>query len=387
MQKSSSARKKSIQPPQIILIVFSLLVLLSVIGLDFIGWKKDSRSHFFSVLLGEKKTFLSQEKLEEVALQSLIQHGISSQSIQQFRDTAGSLHLMIDISEEKYRELESFLDSEFKRINASILGKEEQQGGEKNYFLWQIEGEEEKRLIILFSVQKPAKRKGTPRRKEGRKKVAIIIDDMGYNLDAIHEICSFQKPLTVSILPFSPFAQETAVIAYQNNLEVMLHLPLESVNTNTENNIEGLIHSMMSEEDIRRTLDRSLNQIPYIKGVNNHMGSRITPNKVIMNIILSTLKERDLFFVDSRTTSRSIAYDIAQRMNIPSAYRNVFLDGEAQEDYIKGKLIELFRLAQKNEKAVGICHPINETLKILKENLHLADNYGLELVFISRIVE
>ncbi len=387
MQTSRSARKKNIQPPQFILIVFSLLVLLSVIGLDFIGWKKDNRAYFFSALFGEKKTLLSQEILEQVALQGFTQYGISSQSIQQFRDTKGSLHLMIDLSEEKYRELESFLDLEFKKINASILGKEEQPGKEKNYFLWQIEGEEEKELIILFSVQKTGEREAVPSRKEPRKKVAIIIDDMGYNLDAIQEICSFQKPLTVSILPFSPFAQETALIAHQNNLEVMLHLPLESVNNNAENDIEGLIHSLMREEEIRKILDTSLEQIPYIKGVNNHMGSKITPNKIFMNIILDTLKERDLFFVDSRTTTRSIAYDVAQRMKIPSAYRHVFLDGESQEDYIKGKLIELFRLAQKNEKAVGICHPIDETLKVLKENLHLADKYELELVFVSQIVK
>jgi polysaccharide deacetylase 2 family uncharacterized protein YibQ len=387
MQTSKSARKKNIQPSQLILIIFSLLVLLSVIGLDFIGWKKDNRSYFFSALFGEKKTLLSQEILEQVALRSLAQHGILSESIQQFRDTKGSLHLMIDLTEEKYRKLESFLDSEFNKINASILGKEEQQGEDKNYFLWQIEGKEEKGLIILFSIQKAGEREAVPLRKEPRKKVAIIIDDMGYNLDTIQEICSFQKPLTVSILPFSPFAQETALIAHQNNLEVMLHLPLESVNNNSENDITGLIHSSMSAEEIRRTLDTSLEQIPYIKGVNNHMGSRITSNEIFMNIILDTLKEQDLFFVDSRTTTRSIAYDAAQRMKIPSAYRHVFLDGKNQEDYIKGKLIELFRLAQKNEQAVGICHPIDETLKVLRENLHLADKYELDLVFVSQIVE
>ncbi len=387
MQKSKSARKKNLQPPQFILIIFSLLVLLSIIGLDFIGWKKDNRSYFFSALFEEKKTLLGQEMLEQITMQGLAQYGISSESVQQFRDTKGFLHLMVDLSAEKYRELESFLDSEFEKINASILGKEEQQGEEKNYFLWQIEGEEEKGLIILFSVQKTGEREAVPLRKEPRKKVAIIIDDMGYNLDAIYEICSFQKRLTVSILPFSPFAQETALIAHQNNLEVMLHLSLESVNNNAENDIEGLIHSLMSEEEIRRTLDTSLEQIPYIKGINNHMGSKITPNEIFMNIILETIKERDLFFVDSRTTTRSIAYNVAQRMKIPSAYRHVFLDGESQEDYIKGKLIELFRLAQRNEKAVGICHPTDETLKVLKENLHLADKYELELVFVSQIVE
>jgi polysaccharide deacetylase 2 family uncharacterized protein YibQ len=387
MQKSRSDKRKYIQPPHFILIIFSLLVLFSVLGLDFIGWKKQDRSYLFSALLREKKAPVSQETLEQVVLKSLPLHAIPHESVQQFRDTKGALHLMIDLSSETYEQVESYLESELAKIHAAILGKEEQPGEDKNYFLWQVGGEKEKGLIILFSVQKDIVGESISLKKEPTHQVAIIIDDMGYSLEAIQEICSFQKPLTVSILPFSPLAQETAQIAHQNNLEVMLHLPLESVNRNEDNDIEGLIHSQMSEEEIRRTMDTDLKQVPYIKGVNNHMGSKITPNEIFMNVILGVIKDRNLFFIDSRTSVKSIAYTAAQRMKIPSAYRHVFLDGENQEDYIQSRLIELFRRAQKNEKAVGIGHPTDLTLRVLKENLHLADKYKLELVFVSQIVK
>jgi polysaccharide deacetylase 2 family uncharacterized protein YibQ len=294
---------------------------------------------------------------------------------------------MVDITEEAYRKLESLLESEFANINAPILEKEKQIGKEKNYYLWQVGEEKEKGLIILFSVKKPETKEPFPSRKKPRNRAAIIVDDMGYSLSAIRQLCSFRKPLTISILPFSPFAQETAQTAHQNGLEVILHLPLESVNNHDENNIEGLIHSQMSEEEIQKTLDMNLNQVPYIKGVNNHMGSKITPNEIFMTIIIQNLKDRNLFFVDSRTTTRSIAHEIAQEMQVPSVYRHVFLDGKNQGEYIKGQLIELFRLARRNGKAVGICHPVEETLKTLRENLHLASEYNVELVFVSQIVE
>ncbi len=387
MQKSRSDKRKYIQPSHLILIIFSLLVFFSVLGLDFIGWKKKDRSYLFSALLREKKAAVSQEKLEQLILKSLPLHAIPRESVQQFRDSKGALHLMIDLSSETYERVESYLESELAKIHAPILGKEEQPGEDKNYYLWQVGGEKEKGLIILFSVQKDYADESVSLREEPTHQVAIIIDDMGYSLETIQEICSFQKPLTVSILPFSPLAQETARIAYQNNLEVMLHLPLESINSNGENDIEGLIHSQMSEEEIRRAMDTDLEQVPYIKGVNNHMGSRITPNEIFMNIILGAIKDRNLFFIDSRTSAQSIAYTVAQRMKIPSAYRHVFLDGENREDYIKNQLIELFRRAQRNEKAVGICHPTDLTLKVLRENLHLAEKYQLELVFVSQIVE
>ncbi len=216
--------------------------------------------------------------------------------------------------------------------------------------------------------------------------MAIIIDDMGYSLKAIEDACAIDRPLTISILPFTPIARETARIAHQNNLEVLLHLPLESISSNKGNDIEGIILSRMSEEEIIRIMETNLEQVPFISGVNNHMGSKITANKILMPIILEQLRGRALFFIDSRTSGRSIAYDVAISMGIPAGFRHIFLDVQSDEDYIKRKLIELFRLAQKRGVAVGICHPTEVTLRVLKENFHLVDKFNLQPVFASDIV-
>lgn len=387
MQTSRSPRGKNVHPPPFfIFIAFSVLVLISVIGLDYIGWKNGERTFLFSALSGKEKASLSQEILEQIVLKSFSSYSISSESIQHYRDKKGTMHLMVDFPLKKYRELEFHLEKEFKKTNVSILEKKEQQGEKKNHYLWQVEGERKQKMTILFSCQKEKLKEKGLYQKKVKNRVAIIIDDMGYSLEAINDICSIKKPLTVSILPFSPLAQETAQIAHQNGLEVMLHLPLESVNSNGENHIEGIILSRMSKEEIIETVEANLDQVPYISGVNNHMGSKITANEILMSIILERLKARNLFFVDSRTTTRTIAYKVAQKLRISSINRDVFLDGENNEDYIKKKMIELFRLAQKKGRAVGICHPTEVTLRVLRENIHLVENFNLEPVFASQIV-
>jgi len=399
MQKRrSKKRKKANRIPPSTFIIFSLMVLLSAIGLDYIGWKNGEKSYLFSSFDKKKKALSSQETqpsqeplpgqeaLDQIVIKSLALLKIPYDSNQQYRDKKGVLHLMIELPLEKYKELESLLEKEFNKVSASVQEKEEQLGAEKNYYLWQVKGQRKQRLSILFASQKEKiKAELLPRR--ARNKVAIIIDDMGYSLKAINDICSLDKPLTISILPYSPLAKEIARIAHQNKLEVMLHLPLESVNSQGGNHIEGIILSQMSEEEILKTVEANLDQIPYVTGVNNHMGSKITSNETLMFIVLEPLKKRNLFFVDSRTTSRSKAYDVAQTLGIPSAYRHVFLDGENREDYIKGKMIELFRLAQRRGKAVGICHPTERTLRVLRENFHLVEKYNIEPVFASQLTK
>ena len=387
MQKSRISKKKNIHAPSFIFIILAVLAFISVIGLDYISWRSGKRSYFFAASSEKKKVAPAQETLEQIIQKKLSLHGILSESVQRYKDKKGILHLMVDISLTKFGELEPELQKELQERNVSLVKKEEQEGEDKNYYLWHVDEDEDKSLIILFSCYK---KEPSPRvfpKEKAKNKVAIIIDDMGYSLKAIQDLCSLNRPLTVSILPFTPLARETARIAHQYGLEVMLHLPLESIIPNEENDIEGLIHSRMSEEEMIQTIEINLDNLPYVKGINNHMGSKITANKELMRIILEQLKKRRLFFVDSVTTNRSIAYKTAQELKIPSAYRHVFLDGEPDEEYIKGKLIELFRLAQKKGRAVGICHPYEETLRVLKENFHLAEKFNLEPVFVSRVVQ
>lgn len=375
--------------PAIIALVFVLLAFLSSLGLDYINSRKGEKSYIFHSSKEEEKVSRSERILERVVRENLSELGISEDSIDQYQDSQGALHLLIDLPMKKYEGLEPRLEQEFHKVKAVVAKKEMQQTEEKSFFLWEMEGKKKEKLILLFSCWKDKsaeEEKAAP--EEEKNKVAIIIDDMGYSLRAIKEIIAIGKPLTTAVIPFSPLAKETAQIAHQNGLEVILHLPLESINHQGQNNwTEGMIYSEMSREEVIEAVNRSLEQVPHAIGVNNHMGSKITANEILMRIILERLKEKDLFFIDSRTTSHSVAYKTAQSLGIPSAYRKVFLDTENEEDIIRHKLIELFQKAQKEGWALGICHPTAETLKVLKENFHLVDKYDLEPVFASQIVK
>ncbi len=377
-------------------LIFLLIALISVLGLDYISWKKGEKSYLFTAFSKKKKpvaerAIAKKKDLAETVMGKLSQHGISPESINQYIDSEGVSHVLVDIDFDRYRELESPFEKDLRNVKASVAKKEEKRTGEKDYYLWEIKGKKKQKIILLFSCLREVKEKIEEKKPpiiEAKGEVAIIIDDMGYSLNAINELCSIKIPLTISVLPFSPLAKETAQIAHQNGLEIMLHLPLEAINDQEGNDgTEGMIRSEMSEAEVIETVEKSLEQIPYVSGVNNHMGSKITADVTFMRIILERLKIKKLFFVDSRTTIDSVAYDVAQIMGIPSAYRNIFLDTETDEEHIKKKLIELFELAQKRGQALAICHPTPQTLKILKENLHLMDKYNLKPVFASKIVQ
>ncbi len=384
-------RKKRRFPSSLYLLLL-IAVTVSLLVFDLIQWKKSKRSHLFGKLLGRSHQIeiADQDSPAELVRKNLGTLEVPASSINKYRDSQGTEHIMIGISEEFYPSAASLLETEFQKAECSVQKKKEREDKEKIYYLWEVTNKQNQKLVILFECQKMDFQRGkelTP--KDLSRSVAIIIDDMGFNLDTLKEICSIQMPLTIAILPYSPHAEETAYIAKQNGLEVILHLPLESLNDHEANeSAPGIIRSEMSEEEIRNRLSENLMQVPFIVGVNNHMGSKITRNKEIMRIILEQLKEKNLFFIDSVTTGGSIAYEVAKELNIPAAFRNVFLDSVVDEDSIRRQLKELFRLAQRSSTpVVGICHPLEPTLKVLKEDLQLIRDYGLEPVYASQIVK
>jgi len=369
-------------------LIFLILAVVSAFCLDFIAWKKGEKSYVFGAFPKKKKVVVKIEALDRTVTETLTQQGIAADAIDKYQDEEGVFHFMIDLAIEKYKSLEIPLEQAFKAAKTSVSKKEQDETEEKNFYLWELKGKEKQKIILLFSCLKEKKEAEKIPVIRAKNKIAIIIDDMGYSLGAIREITDIQKPLTIAILPFSPFARQTAQIAHRNGMEVILHLPLEAINNNNGNNgIEGLIHSAMSQSEVMIAVDDSLDRVPYISGVNNHMGSKITMDKTFMSSILERLKERNLFFIDSRTTTDSVAYEVAQNLGVPSSYRNIFLDNNIDEESIKKNLLTLFKLAQKRGQAVAICHPTPQTLNVLRENLHLLDKYNLEAVHASQIVE
>jgi len=218
--------------------------------------------------------------------------------------------------------------------------------------------------------------------------VAIIIDDIGQDLNFMKALINLQVPLTVAILPDAGQAIETAQLAVDQQFDVLIHLPLEAFNGQTiGTGADGLITTAMSREEIWSRLEKDYERLPLAKGLNNHMGSKGTANQYLMETIMEFLKQKNLFFIDSKTSPKSIAYDLAVKMKVPAASRQVFLDADEDRSKIKDRLFELFLLAKKNGQAIGIGHPFQETLRILEAYQPEARNFGVHLARVSELID
>lgn len=199
--------------------------------------------------------------------------------------------------------------------------------------------------------------------------VALIIDDLGYDKKIAEKFFALNINLTVSILPHSPFQSKIARLASTKGLEIMLHLPMEPVEYPNVNPGPGTLLSSMTPDELISRLEENLNTLPSVKGVNNHMGSKLTAESTQMYQIFSVLKNRGLFFIDSRTTAESIARPSARLFQVPFAQRDVFIDHYQKPDFIRKQIQELIRIAKLNGEAVGILHPHSTTYRILQEML------------------
>lgn len=217
-------------------------------------------------------------------------------------------------------------------------------------------------------------------------KVAFIIDDLGYETGVAKKIMELEFPVALSILPFLRYSEFIAEEGKKNNQEIMLHLPMESNNSST-NPGPGAIKFYMSEEEIRQAVRDCILDFPYAIGANNHMGSKITEDRKIMEIILEEIKEYNLFFIDSITTKNSIAYEVAQEMKIKSAARSVFLDNENDMEYIKGQMLEVQETALKEGVVIAIGHSRINTFYVLKRMVPELVKAGIEIVPVSELVK
>ena len=197
--------------------------------------------------------------------------------------------------------------------------------------------------------------------------VAIIIDDLGYDKKIARKLSELNGGITFSILPHSPHQESIANLARKNGLGTMLHLPMEPFEYPNVNPGPGTLLTTMKPDRLIRQLEENLASVPHIKGVNNHMGSKMTAESSQMYQIFSVLKKRNLFFIDSRTSDKSLCKPSARLFQIPFAQRDVFLDHSQDPDFIRKQIKELIRIAQRNGQAVGIGHPHTITYEILRE--------------------
>jgi polysaccharide deacetylase 2 family uncharacterized protein YibQ len=224
-----------------------------------------------------------------------------------------------------------------------------------------------------------------PKLKPPKLCIAIVVDDLGLNQNAAEELLSIDVPLTFSIFPLRPFSRHIAQRAHAQGREVMLHLPMEPRGYPLKKPGAGALFVSMSEKELLQQLREDLESVPFISGVNNHMGSRFMENEEKVRLVLQELKERNLFFLDSLTTSKSNGYKIAEEIDIKVAKRDIFLDNTTKPKDIERQFKKLIRIARSHGKAVGICHPYPATIASIKRMISKFEEEGIEIVPLSQL--
>lgn len=217
-------------------------------------------------------------------------------------------------------------------------------------------------------------------------RAAIVIDDMGRDLDAAHKLLALDYPLTFSVLPYLRYSQATAEEVHRHGHEVMLHLPMEPEPSAHASPGEGAILVGMTPREVQRVVQKDLAFVPFVSGVNNHMGSRATQDTALMIEVMKILAARRLYFIDSRTTGASQALEAAQREHLPTFYRAVFLDDTESVGYTLGQLREFRRRIEQTGVALAIGHPHATTIAALAKFLPEFERSDIELVPPSQLV-
>lgn len=192
--------------------------------------------------------------------------------------------------------------------------------------------------------------------KQSLKDLAIVIDDLGNNMKGTDEILNLPIPLTVAIMPFMPTTKKDAELAHKNGHEVIVHMPMEPQRGKKSWLGPGAITSDLSDEEVRQRVLDAFTDVPHAVGMNNHMGSKITEDERIMKIVLEVCQENGKFYLDSKTSSKSVVKKLANEMNIPYLENNLFFDEVYSVSHIKNQAKLLARNITFFDQFIAIGH-------------------------------
>jgi len=265
---------------------------------------------------------------------------------------------------------------------------------------------EDKKPAVQTGKQEPQQKKTGPKDKKQIKEtkkhteslmagsfektslIAIVIDDLGQDIKQAKEVFALSEKVTVAVMPGLAQSKNIANLAKQSGNEVLLHMPMEPLKNHEKTETPGTLSADMTPMAFLTTVSDDVDSVPGAVGVNNHEGSALTENKEAMKFLMAELKTRNLFFLDSLTNAKSVAYATAIEFGMKAARRDVFLDNEGDNPaYIRKQLDELVEIARSRGKAIGIGHPHPATLGELRKWLAETDSQGIEIVPVSRLMQ
>ena len=216
--------------------------------------------------------------------------------------------------------------------------------------------------------------------------IAIIIDDFGYRNDHISNgFLELPAKLTYAIIPGHDHSQLFSKKAYDAGYEIIVHLPMENIGK-TYGEEEYVLMSYFQDDEIKSRINNAFDNLPEAIGLNNHQGSRGTADSRVMTLLAGVIKDKKKFFIDSRTTSNSVANSTMRRYNVPTNQRDVFLDNDLDEEKIKTQLYKLADVSERKGIAIGIGHVKPQTLNVLKNEIPILKQKGFRFEFVSRLV-
>ncbi|MDY6845144.1 MAG: divergent polysaccharide deacetylase family protein [Thermodesulfobacteriota bacterium] len=239
-------------------------------------------------------------------------------------------------------------------------------------------------------IEKKVKDRETPQKIPApivkKDRIALIMDDLGYNLSVAHEVLDLDVPVTFSILPMLPYSKKVAQLANERGREILLHIPMEPHYRAGVRNEKNTLMLTMNDRELTEILKKAIHSVPYISGANNHMGSKFTENWGKMGVVLSTIKDYNLFFVDSMTSLKSVGYKRAKNLGLRTAKADIFLDRDSDSKEIKRYFRIAERISRKKGHAIAIAHPRRVTIKVLQEMIPVLQEEGIEFVSVSQLV-
>jgi uncharacterized protein len=217
------------------------------------------------------------------------------------------------------------------------------------------------------------------------REVAIIVDDIGYSLSPVKELLKINADLTFAVLPFQAHTREAAAMLHKANRETLLHLPMEPLSYPREKPGEGALFTDMNEDELVLQVRKDIADVPYISGVNNHMGSKFMTDEKKVILIFNELKKKKLFFVDSRTSSDTKAFDAAKKTGLQIAGRKIFIDNNHDYNKIYNNLVNIANDSDVSQEII-IGHPYPETIRAIKDAVKVLREKGISIVPVSKIV-
>jgi polysaccharide deacetylase 2 family uncharacterized protein YibQ len=393
--KKKRNKKKNGQNTNLwLLTMFVMLTIASITGLEYIKYTKGKQSFIFNNNV-EKQKKPKHRNANIVSFDDRILIYFQKESIKytHFIDPTWAYHhYKIELKRKKFAPLIQEIKRLGKKYN--MILKEIEKVEKEQIYLYSLSLDKKitHKFLISILYKKPKKVQVIVARKpfiidKKNPKIAFIIDDVGYHETDADNLKALNIPITGSVIPSTPYAEEEGRKLNKFGLQVMIHLPMQAKDPKLKYPKDQFVVLSSSMNDIINLIDRARKIIPFAHGLNNHMGSLITSNREMISKVLTIVKKRGLFFVDSRTALTTVAGKISRRMGIKTAEKDLFIDHVQTYKHSMQQIEKLIRVALYKGKGIAIGHPHLTTFKAIKDSIAKIRAKGIKIVFVSSLLE